>query len=331
MLCIRHGFTITTCLAVAAVSEGFVCTSSHGAAPPPRVADFIAGSRVRGSPVLAVRSDQSFSSGQRAASRPHPSRRRTARSSLAMFSPAEVTDATLTAREAISASLPSLLLGEEASIGYSKFSYYTTLGLYALSFPGLWSVVKRATKTKYKDATYEIPGPASSEEGAESVKQTAAKIIAYFQANNYRILNAGEEITFEGAVEANKGQAFFLVFCTALSFATLALVLQIQFPAIGNYWFLLTLLSPYAGVYYWQNASRSEKAKVRLETSEDDMMTELYITGAEEELDRLSKTMGFMEKGKIRIKGFLEQEPAEVPVPVPPAAVNEPAPQETEA
>ena len=51
---------------------------------------------------------------------------------------------------------------------------------------------------------------------------------------------------FEGAIQASKGQAFFLVFCTALSFATLALVLQIQFPAIGNYWFLLTLLSPYA-------------------------------------------------------------------------------------
>lgn len=43
---------------------------------------------------------------------------------------------------------PAVLLGEEAGVGYSKFSYYTTLGLYVLSFPGLWSVVKRATKTK---------------------------------------------------------------------------------------------------------------------------------------------------------------------------------------
>ena len=48
---------------------------------------------------------------------------------------------------------------------------------------------------RYKDVTYEIPGPASQEKGAESVKQTAAKIIAYFQANNYKILDAGEEIT----------------------------------------------------------------------------------------------------------------------------------------
>lgn len=48
---------------------------------------------------------------------------------------------------------------------------------------------------RYKDATYELPGPASTENGAESVKQTAAKIVAYFQANNYKIKEAGETIT----------------------------------------------------------------------------------------------------------------------------------------
>lgn len=64
---------------------------------------------------------------------------------------------------------------------------------------------------------------------------------------------------------------------------------------------------------------------------------------AEEELDRLSKTMGFMEKGKIRVRGLLEPEAVEAPMPAAPAtpsavAVEEPAasgteaaPQETEA
>ena len=52
-----------------------------------------------------------------------------------------------------------------------------------------------AATLRYKDATYELPGPASTEKGAESVKQTAAKIIAYFQANNYKIKEAGETIT----------------------------------------------------------------------------------------------------------------------------------------
>ena len=37
---------------------------------------------------------------------------------------------------------------------YSKTSYYTTLGLYVLSFPGIWSQVKRSTKAKTKRKTY---------------------------------------------------------------------------------------------------------------------------------------------------------------------------------
>ena len=50
---------------------------------------------------------------------------------------------------------------------------------------------------------------------------------------------------------------------------------------------------------------------------------------AAEELDRLSKTMGYMEKGMIRVKGILEGEAPEAPVV---AVVEEAAaPQETEA
>lgn len=65
---------------------------------------------------------------------------------------------------------------------------------------------------------------------------------------------------------------------------------------------------------------------------------------AEEELDRLSKTMGYMEKGKIRVKGILEGETMPPPVVAPEvaaaapegmgvegAAAQAPTPQETEA
>lgn len=56
-----------------------------------------------------------------------------------------------------------------------------------------------------------------------------------------------------------------------------------------------------------------------------------FICKAEEELDRLSKTMGFMEQGKIRVKGLLEPEITQVPMPPTPVTVEEPAPQETES
>jgi hypothetical protein len=42
----------------------------------------------------------------------------------------------------------------EPTSTYSKASYYTTLGVYVLSFPGLWSQIKRSTKAKLKRKTY---------------------------------------------------------------------------------------------------------------------------------------------------------------------------------
>mmetsp|Transcript_19436 Transcript_19436/g.28803 ORF Transcript_19436/g.28803 Transcript_19436/m.28803 type:complete len:265 (+) Transcript_19436:27-821(+) len=204
----------------------------------------------------------------------------------------------------------SLLVSEISEIsaepvGYSKLSYYATLGLYVLSFPGLWSVIKRAAKTKYKERIYLSQGP-NAAENPKPTKQVAAEIIAYFQANNYKIVSAGQEILFEGAVQASKSQAFFLVFCTFLCLGTLALVLQIQFPEVGNLWYFLTLISPYAGVYYWNNASRKEKAQVKLELNDDESEIEINITAAEEELDRMATTMGYMQKGMVRVKGILE-------------------------
>lgn len=44
--------------------------------------------------------------------------------------------------------------GQVMESSYSKVSYYTTLGLYIMSFPGLWSQVKRSTSAKLKRKTY---------------------------------------------------------------------------------------------------------------------------------------------------------------------------------
>ena len=57
---------------------------------------------------------------------------------------------------------------------------------------------------------------------------------ADMKANNYEVTEAGETITFRGIVQRSLSQAFFLVFCTAISMATLALVLGIQFQDLGT-------------------------------------------------------------------------------------------------
>ena len=133
---------------------------------------------------------------------------------------------------------------------YSQASYYTSLGLYLLSVPGLYSLVKRSVKVKVKEETFAMPGPAV--EGAKSPRQMAAEVMAYFQANNYEVADASETIRFRGVVERSKSQAFFLVFCSAIGLATLALVLSITTPDFfGVNWYvqedaapLLLLLLP---------------------------------------------------------------------------------------
>jgi hypothetical protein len=45
---------------------------------------------------------------------------------------------------------------------------------------------------------------------------------------------------------------------------------------------------------------------VRLESTDDDTQVEIRITAGEEELDRMAKTVGYMQKGMVRVKGLLE-------------------------
>jgi len=42
--------------------------------------------------------------------------------------------------------------------GYSQASYYTSLGLFVLSVPGLWSLIKRSVKSKVPDPSL-CPSP----------------------------------------------------------------------------------------------------------------------------------------------------------------------------
>ena len=65
---------------------------------------------------------------------------------------------------------------ESVPVTYSKWSYYTTLGLYVLSFPGIWSQIKRSTKAKLKRKTYVTAGEAV--DGGKNLRQQAGEIMA---------------------------------------------------------------------------------------------------------------------------------------------------------
>jgi len=194
--------------------------------------------------------------------------------------------------------------------GYSQLSYNFVLILYIISFPGIYSLVTRSVKSKVVRKTYEVLGPAS--DGGRPTRELAGDIVAFFQANNYKITDAADTIIFEGTQAPLVGRAAFLTFCVFFALASLALVLTIVEQAtfdgnfgLGNLWYLSTLVSPLAGKYYLDNAERSEQISVKIVTEDDETVSDVIIQGDEEEVERFQKTLDLREKGMVYVKGIL--------------------------
>jgi len=183
-------------------------------------------------------------------------------------------------------------------------SYYVSLGLFLFTLPGLWSLIKRSPKAKVKRKTFEVPGPAVP--GAMGLDTRARQIFNYMKQYNYTVKETGEVIKFEGNYRASAGQAAALVCYTAISLASTALVLSIAAPWGGNWWYLMTLISPAAGTYYMKNAERTEEFQVKMTTSDDDRVTDIVVQGDEEEIERMRKELELREKGMEYVKGILE-------------------------
>ena len=162
----------------------------------------------------------------------------------------------------------------------------------------------RSVKVKPIQKTYELPGPANPT--AVPLRQTAAQVMAYFKALNYDVSAAEDVITFRGIMGRSNSQAAFLTFCTFVGLGSMGLILSIVLPDIGAKAYLITLASPYAGIYYWKNAQREDVFKIKMETSDDDQITNLIAEGGKEDLERFSKTLNLPEKGKVYVKGMFE-------------------------
>ncbi|KAG2489011.1 hypothetical protein HYH03_012450 [Edaphochlamys debaryana] len=187
--------------------------------------------------------------------------------------------------------------------GVQANSLYVTLILFLMSVPGIYSLVKRAPSATKKRMTFEVLGPAS--EGAMSLDDRARQIFGYFKRYNYSVKATGEVITFEGIYAADKGQAAALVFYVFFGMASVALVLSILVPSVGNWWYGLTAVSPAAYFYYMQKGTRAEEFKVKMVTSDDEKTTDIVVEGDKEEIERFWKELGLVEKGKVLVKGML--------------------------
>jgi hypothetical protein len=191
--------------------------------------------------------------------------------------------------------------------GTQANSLYVTLALFLMSVPGIWSQVKRAPKSKIKRVTFQVPGPKSTTAPPVELDDHARAVFRYFKRYNYDVVSTGEVITFAGVYAADRGQAAAVTLYTFFGLGSVALVLATLFPNVGATWYGLTALSPLAAVYYFRNGERREEIRVKMVAADDDATADVTVEGDADEIERLSKELGFVEKGKVRVKGILEQ------------------------
>lgn len=78
-------------------------------------------------------------------------------------------------------------------------------------------------------------------------------------------------------------------------------------PGIGKpNWFYLVLLSPYAGLFYWNSGDRVDDIQVKLSSNDDDTQNQVAIMGNDEELDRFWRALGLVEQGMVRVEGIFD-------------------------
>lgn len=189
--------------------------------------------------------------------------------------------------------------------GVQANSLYVTMALFLLCVPGIWSQIKRAPVAAKKRITFEVGGPKAA--AAMPLDERARQVFKYFKKYNYEIKGTGDVISFVGNYQADRGQAAAVTFYTFFGLGSVALVLSTIFPDGGSWWYLLTLLSPGAWYYYYQKGERQEEVRVKMVTADDEMTTDIIVEGDKEEIERMRKELQLMEKGKVYVKGLLEQ------------------------
>jgi hypothetical protein len=77
---------------------------------------------------------------------------------------------------------------------------------------------------------------------------------------------------------------------------------NVELPIIGTpNWYYLTLISPYAGIYYWRSGDRTDEFSIKLEANDEETENSINVQGSEDEIERMYKALEWQEKGMIKV------------------------------
>jgi hypothetical protein len=125
------------------------------------------------------------------------------------------------------------------------------------------------------------------------------KLEQYFKQRAYKVVGIDgdkNQVIFEGFVSPSWFLAIFLSFLAGLGLLCLALVLYLLFSSVGTIFFLIVLLAPIAGIFYWRKAGRLEKVYLNIEPllTDGELPKQLItITAHRDELIQLQEKLNF--------------------------------------
>lgn len=128
---------------------------------------------------------------------------------------------------------------------------------------------------------------------AESEDILIKKLQEYFEARAYQLIAIDatkKQVAFKGFVKPSLFLAILLSFLAVVGLSCLALILFLLFPNVNSIFWLLVLIAPLAGVFYWQKAGRWEKILLQVtpKTNSPNLVT---ITAHRDELIQLQENL----------------------------------------
>ncbi len=151
---------------------------------------------------------------------------------------------------------------------------------------GLFFFIRASTKARIEQMVLET---------SESESVLLPRLQQYFTDRAYRIAAVDRDtdvITFEGCVSPSIFLAVLLTGLATVGAMCLALVLSMQFPAVGNLFWALLLVAPVAGWFYWQGSARTEQVRLKVEVPDDQPSgTLIKISGHRDELAVFQSTL----------------------------------------
>lgn len=131
---------------------------------------------------------------------------------------------------------------------------------------------------------------------AESEDILIKKLQEYFESRAYQLTSIdakNKQVTFKGFVQPSIFLAILLSFLATVGLSCLVLILFLLLPSFNSIFWLLILIAPLAGVFYWQKAGRWENIilQVTSKTNSPNLPNLVTITAHRDELIQLQSNL----------------------------------------